>query len=54
MVGAWRDAAEDHVEAKVVRRRVLIQTRFKVRRHCVIDKIHGAPFDVEDAVRRDA
>ena len=55
MVAAWLNSADDHVETQVViRPTVLIQTRFIIRRRSVIGKIHGAPLDVEDTVRRGA
>ena len=52
MVAARLNSADDHLELQV--RIVFIQTRFKVRRRSVIGKIHGAPFDVKDTVRRAA
>ena len=53
MVGAGLNSANNHVEAEVVvRPTVLIETRLKIRRRRVIGKIHGAPFNIEDPVRR--
>src|SRR5262249_39937377 len=45
----WSECAEDHVEPLIWI--VLKQTHFKILRRCIICKQHGAPFDVEDAVR---
>lgn len=50
MVAARLNSADDHLELQV--RIVLKQTRFKVRRRSVIGKIHSAPFNIEDTVRR--
>ena len=53
MVAAYLNITDDHIEAQV-RIGILIQARFKIRRRRIIGKIHGAPFNIKDAVRRAA
>jgi hypothetical protein len=52
MVAARLNSADDHLKFQVWI--VLVQTRFKIRRGSVIGKIHSAPFNIEDTVRRGA
>lgn len=51
MVAAYLNITDDHIEAQV-RIGILIQACFKIRRRRRIGKIHGAPFNIEDPVRR--
>ena len=50
MIGAGVERADDYLELQVGI--VLIQTSLKILRRRVVGKQHGAPFDVEDTVRR--
>ena len=52
VIAAHLSVADNHLELQV--RIVLIQTRFEIRRRRRICKIHGAPFNIEDTVRRTA
>jgi hypothetical protein len=52
MVAACLDIPHDYLELQV--RITLVQPHFEIRRRIVIGEIHGAPFNVEDTVRRDA
>ena len=47
-----REVTDDHLELQV--RIVLIQPDLEVLPRCVVGKKHRAPFDVEDAIRRNA
>lgn len=53
MVAAYLNITDDHIETQV-RIGILIEARFKIRRRRGIGKIHSAPFDIEDPVRRTA
>ena len=52
MVAARLNSADDHLEAEI--RIALKQLCFKICRRRVIGKIHSAPLDVEDSIRRSA
>jgi hypothetical protein len=52
MIAAYLNSADDYLELQV--RIVLVQACFKIRRRRCIGKIHGAPFNIEDTVRRAA
>ena len=52
VIAAHLSVADNHLELQV--RIVLIQTRFEIRRRRCIGKIHSAPFNIEDTVRRTA
>jgi hypothetical protein len=52
VIAAHLNVADDYLKLQV--RIVLVQTRFEIRRRRRIGKIHSAPFNIEDAVRRAA
>jgi hypothetical protein len=52
LVATRLDSAKDDVKSLV--RIILIQPNLEIRRLIVIGEIHGAPFDVKDAIGRGA